>query len=133
MYAFLVFFEEKHCTLIVYITEFFLKSGGPNALLPPPPSKIWGGGMAPWPPPCGGPHAILYVLLYMSGRVLSVVSSTFQFNAKPSVETQIFNCLNLDFSLEVMKKLRKLKFFLINKLFVNFYSIIEIFIENLQE
>ena len=51
MYAFhcLFFFKEKHCTLIVYITEFFLKSGGPNALLPPPPSKIWGA-MAPWPP-----------------------------------------------------------------------------------
>ena len=34
----IVFFKEKHCKLIVYITEFFLKSGGgPNALLAPPP------------------------------------------------------------------------------------------------
>ena len=51
----IVFFNEKHCTLIVYITEFFLKSGGgPNALLPPPPSKIGGHGpLAPlWRTPC---------------------------------------------------------------------------------
>ena len=51
MYAFNWFFKEKHCTLIVYITEFFLKSGGgPSALLPPPRVKSGGGGMAPWPP-----------------------------------------------------------------------------------
>ena len=55
MYAFHRLFKEKHCTLIVYITEFFLKSRGPNALLPPPPSEIGGGAMAPWPPPVADP------------------------------------------------------------------------------
>ena len=51
MCAFHCFFKEKHCTSIVYITEFFLKSGGggPNPLLAPT-SKICGGSMAPWPP-----------------------------------------------------------------------------------
>ena len=45
MYAFHCF-SKKNTTLIVYITEFFLKSGGPNALLPPPRVKSGG----PWPP-----------------------------------------------------------------------------------
>ena len=45
-------------TLIVYITEFFLKSGGQMHYCPPPPSKIWGA-MAPCPlPPCGGPQGL---------------------------------------------------------------------------
>ena len=52
------FFKEKHITLIVYITEFFLKSWGAKCITAPPPRvKSGGGGMAPWPPPCGGPHA----------------------------------------------------------------------------
>ena len=43
-----LFFSKKNTTLIVYITEFFLKSrGGAKCITAPPPSKIWGG---PWPP-----------------------------------------------------------------------------------
>ena len=37
MYSFHCFFKEKHCTLIVYITEFFLKSGGAKCITGPPP------------------------------------------------------------------------------------------------
>ena len=61
MHAF--FFKEKHCTLIVYITEFFLKSGGAKCINAPPPSKIWG----PWPPgpPCGGPHDLLKFISFI--------------------------------------------------------------------
>ena len=40
----IVFSKDEHCTLIVYITEFFLKSGGgAKCITAPPPSKIWGG------------------------------------------------------------------------------------------
>ena len=55
MYSFHCFFKEKHCTLIVYITEFFLKSGGAKCITgPPPPSKIWGG-HGPLAPPVADP------------------------------------------------------------------------------
>ena len=43
-----VFFNEKHCTLIVYITEFSQKIGGPNALLAP--QSVLGGHGPPGPP-----------------------------------------------------------------------------------
>ena len=69
IYAFHCFFKEKHCTLIVYITEFFLKSGGPNALLAPPPSKIWGGhgSLAPpplWRTPCNMVYSTIKISNY---------------------------------------------------------------------
>ena len=52
----LFFFKEKHCTLIVYITEFSLKIGGAKYINGPPP--IWnlgGGAMAPPAPPIADP------------------------------------------------------------------------------
>ena len=57
MYAFHCFFQVKHYILIVYIAEFFLKSGGGQMHYWLPPSKIWGEG-EPWPsgPLCGGPN-----------------------------------------------------------------------------
>ena len=54
MHAFHCFYFKKNTTLIVYITEFSLKSGGQMHYCPPP-YFLGGGGMAPWPP-CGGPH-----------------------------------------------------------------------------
>ena len=62
MYAFhCFFFKEKHCTLIVYITEFFLKSGGGPMHYCTPPSKIWGvHGPLP-PPPVADPMLLEYV------------------------------------------------------------------------
>ena len=53
------FFKEKHCTLIVYITEFFLKSGGGGKCITAPPPRVKsGGGMAPCPPPVADPMSL---------------------------------------------------------------------------
>ena len=59
MYAFHCFVKEKHCTLIVYITEFFLKSGGAKCITAPPP-RVKSGGPCPhplWRTPWGGAKA----------------------------------------------------------------------------
>ena len=49
-------FKEKHCTLNVYITEFFLKLGGGQIHYCPPPKFEFREAMAPPPgPPIADP------------------------------------------------------------------------------
>ena len=63
MYSFHCFFKEKHCTLIVYITEFFLKSGGAKCITGPPPRVKSGvGGHGPLAPPVADPMSSLKTL-----------------------------------------------------------------------
>ena len=50
-----LFLNEKHCILIVYITEFSQKIGGQMHYWPPIRSG-GGGAWPPGPPPRGGPH-----------------------------------------------------------------------------
>ena len=75
MHAFHWFFKEKHCTLIVYITEFSLKiGGGANTLLPPPPNLNWGGGHGPLAPPIADPMASSHCLRTLHLRTLHLRS-----------------------------------------------------------
>ena len=65
-YACIPLFNEKHCTLIVYITEFSQKWGGMHYW---PPNPFWGGGHGPpGLPPCGGPHVLQISMLKLKNN-----------------------------------------------------------------